>query len=335
MHIDYADLRRLCPGGDPAIMGEIARLAPELLPGAGITTHLRWCHFIAQAAAETGGLARLEENLSYSAERIVQVWPSRFASVAAARPFARNPEALANEVYGGRMGNSRPGDGWLYRGRGMKQLTGRANYTGAAAATGLPLVERPELAAFFPATMRIACWYWDSRRLNRHADADDLEMVTRGVNGGLIGLADRWAYLSRAKTIWGTVAPGVAEPGPAVRRTLRPDATGGDVVTLQRALNRLMPGRTALREDGAFGQETKGAVIAWQGEQGLKADGICGPDTWASIDAALAAGRSPDVAPPPIEIPPAPPPDLPDPVEPHEPAPQGGFFRALLRRIFQ
>lgn len=94
----------------------------------GIDTPARVAHFLAQVGVESGGLARVEENLSYSAERLMTVWPSRFKTLAAAQAYARNPEALANKVYGGRMGSTQPGDGWRYRGRGLKQLTGRNNY---------------------------------------------------------------------------------------------------------------------------------------------------------------------------------------------------------------
>lgn len=87
-------------------------------------------YVLATAFHETGGkMQPIEENLNYtSAARIRQVWPSRFASVAAAQPFVRNPQALANKVYGGRMGNTGANDGWLYRGRGLVQITGRDNY---------------------------------------------------------------------------------------------------------------------------------------------------------------------------------------------------------------
>jgi putative chitinase len=93
-------------------------------------TDPRWLAYIlATAHHETGArFAPIEENLNYSAKRLMQVWPKRFPSVAAANPYANNPERLANSVYGGRLGNTDPGDGWLYRGRGFVQITGKANY---------------------------------------------------------------------------------------------------------------------------------------------------------------------------------------------------------------
>lgn len=110
MHITFDDLRRLCPRGDAAILAEIVRLAPELLPRYGIDTPQRWCHWIAQVAAETGGLRQLEEGLSYTGPRLMQVWPARFPTLALAEPYAGNPQKLAEKVYGGRtdLGNNQP-----------------------------------------------------------------------------------------------------------------------------------------------------------------------------------------------------------------------------------
>lgn len=179
--------------------------------------------------------------------------------------------------------------------------------------------------------MEIACWYWQSRQLNRYADVDDDEIVTRGINGGTNGLPERKRYRLQAQSIWG--AAGGAN-GVRCRPALRPGSRGEDVATLQKALNRLQPERKPLTVDGDFGGRTEAAVLAWQGGRGLKADAIVGRATWDSIDAALAALDPPDV-----EIPPAPPdppplaPDTPDRVEPQHAA-SGGFFHALMRRIF-
>lgn len=139
-----------------------------------ITEPLEVAHWLAQVLHETGGFRWLEE-----------IW---------------GPTA-AQARYEGRadLGNVLPGDGYLYRGRGLIHLTGRNNYQRAGQALGLPLVERPELAAEPEHAARIACWYWNSRGLSRAALRDDLEQVTRGVNGGVNGLADRAAWLARAK----------------------------------------------------------------------------------------------------------------------------------------
>jgi putative chitinase len=145
--------------------------------------------FLAQILHESAMLTRLEEGLSYSrAERIADVWPSRFPSAAAAAPFVRNPEALANKVYGGRMGNDQPGDGWRFRGRGLIQVTGRANYTALAEVLGEPLVSdpgrllRPELA------VRSAVAWWEGNVPD--GVMGDARRVRRAVNGGSVGLDD-------------------------------------------------------------------------------------------------------------------------------------------------
>ena len=143
--------------------------------GTTISTPLRVAHFIAQGAHETGGFIFFKELGG----------PSYF------------------KKYDGRkdLGNNQPGDGARFAGRGMFQLTGRANYTAAAKETGLDLVNKPELASDPEFSVLLAVNYWKSRNINPKADADDLEGVTRKINGGVNGLADRAKYLARAKGI--------------------------------------------------------------------------------------------------------------------------------------
>lgn len=145
--------------------------------------------FLGQVLHESAGLERLSENLNYRAERLCAVWPGRFPTLADARPYAHNPEALANRVYGGRMGNVNPGDGWRYRGRGPIQLTGRDNYAFVGDLMGQDLVGLPELMEQ-PRYALEACIHWWEDRIPDSMIGDP-EKVTRRVNGGLIGLADR------------------------------------------------------------------------------------------------------------------------------------------------
>lgn len=145
--------------------------------------------FLGQILHESDHLQRLSENLNYSAERLVQVWPSRFPSVEAAQPYARNPEALANFVYAGRMGNTAPGDGWRYRGRSPIQITGRDNYVMVGNLMGQDLVSMPELLEQ-PRFALEACIAWWEKRIPDEMIGDP-ERITRRVNGGLIGLAER------------------------------------------------------------------------------------------------------------------------------------------------
>lgn len=173
-----------------------------------ITTPRRLAMWLAQLAHESSTFRRLEESLSYSAERLVTVWPRRFPTLAHARPYAGQPEKLANHVYGGRadLGNTEPGDGWKYRGGGYTMLTGRANYQAAAQAVGLPLIEHPELAREPRGAALIAAWFWGSRGCNALADRDDLEGCTRLVNGALIGIEDRRRRWDLARRALGLVA---------------------------------------------------------------------------------------------------------------------------------
>ncbi len=158
-------------------------------------------HFVAQVLHESGGLRWLEENLSYSAERLTAVWPKRFPNADRARPYARNPEKLANYVYAGRMGNSEPGDGWKYRGRGLIQITGRSNYELAQELTGMPTLEEPDLLTTpEPALMSALAWWGESVP---DAESLSVEQVTRRVNGGLNGLADRQRLFDVALRVLG------------------------------------------------------------------------------------------------------------------------------------
>jgi len=164
------------------------------------TTPLRLAHFLAQCCHETTALTVLQENLNYtSAERLCAVWPSRFRTVAAARPFVRNPAGLAEEVYGQRMGNLSPGDGWRYIGRGLLQLTGREAYAEIGERIGVNLVARPELAALETHALPVALAVWKWKGCDAHADADSVRLVTRAINGGQIGLRDREEWLERTK----------------------------------------------------------------------------------------------------------------------------------------
>jgi len=186
--ITVDQLRRFAPKCDAEA------LAPALSDAAArfdITSPLRVAHFMGQLHHESGGFTRMVENLNYSAKRLVQVWPKRFPTLAAAQPFALNAAALGEKVYAGRLGNIHPGDGGKFIGRGLIQLTGRSNYSAAVIALGLPLLEDPGLAATPVAAALIAGWFWDSRGLNALADQDDIEGITRKINGGIVGLPER------------------------------------------------------------------------------------------------------------------------------------------------
>ena len=182
-----------------------------------INTPQRAAAFLAQIAHESGEFQRLVENLSYTAARLCAVWPGRFPNVAAAQPYERNPEALANFVYAKRLGNgdTASGDGWRFRGRGLIQLTGRGNYRACGAAVALPLETEPERLEAPEAAALAAAQFWQSRGLNHLADDqnddnDDADFVsiTKAINGGTAGLTSRRQYWVRAQTALGLTPRG-------------------------------------------------------------------------------------------------------------------------------
>lgn len=179
----------------------LGKAAAKHLPGADIVTPLRLSHNLAQASVETAGFTRLVENLNYSADRIRAVWPSRFPTVESALAFAHNPQALAEKVYGGRFGNDRPGDGWKYRGRGTKMTTFHDNYAEVEAVTGLNVLDDPDQLSDPDKGTRAGCVYWTAKGCNAIADRDDIDALTRRINGGVTGLAERRTALARAKMI--------------------------------------------------------------------------------------------------------------------------------------
>ena len=189
-------IKKIAPNASGAIVNAIVGNG-EAIAQAGITTPLRAAHFLAQIATETGGLRILEENLNYSAKRLTQVWPSRFKTLAAAKPYANNGRALANNVYGGRLGNINPNDGWDYRGGGMMQTTGRSNYRRAGHENDPDALRQP-----VPALMS-ALQFWHDNGLNALADLDVVEAVRRRINGGTTGIDETRNYLKKAKAALG------------------------------------------------------------------------------------------------------------------------------------
>ncbi|WP_285961143.1 glycoside hydrolase family 19 protein [Pseudomonas tohonis] len=183
----------------------ISALTPAL-SRFSITTPARQSTFLAQCAHESAGFSRLAENLNYSAAGLAATWPGRFRGGdgqpnALARAYQRRPVVIANHVYANRMGNGseESGDGWRYRGRGLLQITGRGMYQRCGEALGLPLLEQPDLLLQPEPAVLSAAWFWQSNGLNALADAGDLEGITRRINGGLNGLAERKALWLKAR----------------------------------------------------------------------------------------------------------------------------------------
>jgi putative chitinase len=170
-----------------------------------INTPERQAAFIGQCAHESGNFKTLEENLNYKPEALMRVWPSRFPDLATAMKYAHNPEAIANKVYGGRMGNGveESGDGWKYHGRGLIQLTGKENYTRCGEALGIDLINQPSLLVTPEYASLSAGYFWNKKGLNALADAGDFETMTKRINGGTLGLEDRKAKIAKALSVLG------------------------------------------------------------------------------------------------------------------------------------
>lgn len=236
------------------IIGQIDKTLRPTLSRYGISTQLRIAHFTAQIMHESAGLRTTEE----------------FAS---------------GKAYEGRasLGNNQPGDGPRFKGRGLLQLTGRANYQKMGHSLDVDLINNPDKAADPKLSLLIACEYWDQRAINRHADHDDLIEVTRAVNGGLNGLADRRRYLSKAKeklaelaaqSLKNTLAP--HDPHSILRR----GSKGLAVADLQESLRHH---GYQLTIDGDFGPATELAVRTFQAASSLVPDGLVGPKTKSSL----------------------------------------------------
>lgn len=180
----------------------------QLLPDYGINTPQRVAAFLAQCAHESGGFVFLKENLNYRAASLRKVFPKYFPTDALAEEYASKPnkaEAIANRVYANRMGNGpeESGDGYRYCGRGLIQLTGKNNYTAFADSIETTPEEVSEYLETFEGAVQSACWFWETNNLNQYADNNDILTMTKRINGGTIGLADRTNHYHHALEVFG------------------------------------------------------------------------------------------------------------------------------------
>jgi putative chitinase len=271
MHIDSQTMFEVAP----RFSGENAERQHAIITACGevlqvtlqeydISNRLRIAHFLGQTCHESAGFRTTEE----------------FAS---------------GDGYEGRsdLGNNRPGDGRRYKGRGLLQLTGRANYRTLGGVLGIDLEGNPELAGQPALSLRIACEYWKSHDINRMCDQDDLMAVTRAINGGLNGLEDRRLYTNNARRalarIEGMQLAGAQNGAGSDKRVLHRGSKGEDVAELQTLLRNL---DFAIGIDGDFGAGTEVAVTRFQSEHRLDADGIVGAQTWAALKEAKAPAHA-------------------------------------------
>jgi putative chitinase len=262
-------------------------IAVDMFKKYDITTPLRIAGFMAQCAHESSDFTALEENLNYREETLLRVFP-RYFGKGKANPaeYARNPERLANYVYmdanrskSGALGNTQPGDGWRFRGRGIKQLTGRNNYAAFAKTVGMTAEQAAAYLETKKGAFESACWFWKKNNIASFADKDDIVGMTKRINGGTIGLDDRRARYERAKSLLRSsssvnnqITDSVTQRAP---RTLTIGMKGDDVRRLQAVIG--------VPADGDFGFGTASALRKWQRSNGIEPTGVAGPDTLSKL----------------------------------------------------
>ena len=250
------ELRQIMPNCPAAKRADYLPFIQQAMEEFEITSYLRETAFLAQLAHESAELRYMEEIASGAA-------------------------------YEGRkdLGNTQPGDGKRYKGRGPIQLTGRANYAKYGGLLDLDLVNDPTIAATKEVGFRIAGEYWQLNGLNELADQQQFKAITKRINGGYNGLDDRIKYYERAKKVMSADDSGdqpvsdeqlPAYPGAALSQ----GSKGADVEAVQQRLSDL---GYSLDVDGNFGPGTTQAVVAFQQENNLGSDGVVGPDTWDGL----------------------------------------------------
>jgi putative chitinase len=281
MNITEAQLAAMIPTNK-----EVAAWCEELnkaLPKYDITTPERIAGFISQCAHESQNFTAMSENLSYRQETLLKVFPRYFGpGKRNAAEYAKNPEKIANYVYmdefrTSKLGNTQPGDGWRFRGRGLKQLTGRDNYTRFAKDYDMTAEEAAVWVETKEGALASALWFWNTNNLNTVADTGSVPALTKKINGGNIGLADRQARYEKAMAVLTGKIPLRAANSEAAPTggTLRRGSKGEEVKRMQAKLG--------IKADGDFGPGTEAALKKWQAANGLTADGVAGPKTLAKL----------------------------------------------------
>lgn len=204
-------VRKVCPGARASYLSALDS-GDDLFANAGITTPARAAHFLAQCCHETGGFMVERESGAYSAKRLLEVFGKGVHSAAItpaeAKRLANDGPAIFERVYGlgnpqkaKELGNIKPGDGWTYRGGGILQTTGRANYRRMGQKCGVDFESKPELVLSAEHALKPALAEWTEGKLNAAADKDDIRAITRRINGGYNGLEDRKAWLAKIKAL--------------------------------------------------------------------------------------------------------------------------------------
>ena len=274
--LQSATLARLWPRCPPAIRDGMVAAAPAVFPKYGLDSPAVVAIFMAQISHECGAGTEIVENLNYSPQGIVRTWPSRFKSVADALPFAHHPQLLANKVYNGRMGNKAgSNDGWLFRGRGGTNCTGHDGYFKLALKTALDLLNNPNLVNDPAQFLLCAVVDFVLCGCLPYAKDGNFRMVTLRLNGGLVGLAQRQAWLPRWQSALAAEhgeAAVIPIPPPRPAGIIRMGDTGFEVEAVQKRLGEL--GYVCGKEDGEFHEATRDAVNSFKGVHGLPIDDV-------------------------------------------------------------
>lgn len=248
---------------------------PEFFKKYDITTKQRVAAFLAQTGHESMDYRAVDENLNYSWQGLIQTFGRRyFPTDAFAQKYHRQPEKIANWVYDDRnparknkLGNVKDGDGWKFRGGGLKQLTGRFNYEQFGKGIGMTADEAADYVRTPAGALESAGWFWKKNNLNTYADRGDITGMTKAINGGSIGLADRQARYNRAMSVLPNVidlsGSGTAPAVPVNEDRQKVVASVGSRGDLVKRLQ-LALGFTGKDADGIFGNGTKAAVQSWQ-----------------------------------------------------------------------
>lgn len=291
--ITLSEFRQLIPTNSQA--EEWYPIAKKMFAKYDIDTVNRIASFMAQTTHESNDFKNLEENLNYSVANLKKTFARYFKTVNPA-DYAYKPEKLANYVYmdanrtkQGALGNVKPGDGWKFRGGGIKQLTGRANYAEFGKSVGMTADEVADYVRTKEGAFETACWFWDTRKLYRYADKDDLVGMTKVINGGTNGLADRQARYKRAKTILKSTQ--AVEKAPAKTTPTKPHSNDAACVPVVESIRRGSKGNTViavqkklgLMADGIFGLKSEIAARSWQRINRYTVDGILTPEQIAKI----------------------------------------------------
>lgn len=250
----------------------------EMFPKYDITTPNRVAGFIAQTAHESANYKVLSENLNYSAKALDAIFGKYFKRAGRdAEQWHRQPEKIANTIYAGRMdnGDTASGDGWRYRGGGILQLTGKYNYTAFGKSVGMSAEDATDYVRTKQGAIESACWFWKENNINKYCDNDDIVRMTKRINGGTIGLADRKKHYAHALEVLGGYIWFADDDDDEKYSLVRKGSKGDTVRRLQEALG--------IAADGDFGPGTESALKAWQRENDCTPDGIAGPQTLAKL----------------------------------------------------